>query len=72
MRCCVVVVMGVNPGGLAGCAGRSQDWWIGDPCGKDLQAAACIGDAIDRRVQRLLVGLGGAPGSRRRQRVDRA
>jgi hypothetical protein len=68
----VVMMMGVNPGGLAGGAGRSQDWWSDDPCGKDLQAA-CIGDAIDRRVQRLLVSLGGAPGSRRRQQqVDRA
>jgi arsenate reductase len=35
-----------------------EDWWIDDPRGKDAHAVRCIRDALDRRVQRLLIRMG--------------
>ena len=53
----LVVVMGYDPHDLA--AGRrTEDWCIDDPRGKDADAVRCIRDAIDRRVQRLLIRMG--------------
>jgi arsenate reductase len=53
----MVVVMGYDQHDLA--AGRhSEDWCIDDPRGKDADAVRCIRDAIDRRVQRLLIRMG--------------
>jgi len=37
---------------------RTEDWCIDDPNGKDATAVRCIRDAIDRRVQRLLIRMG--------------
>jgi arsenate reductase len=69
-RAAVVVVMGYDDRALDGCSARAEDWFIDDPCGKDPETVRYIRDAIDRRVQRLLVRLGGAgpssrPGPRR-------
>jgi arsenate reductase (thioredoxin) len=36
----------------------TEDWWIDDPRGKDADAVRCIRDALDRRVQRLLIRMG--------------
>jgi arsenate reductase len=60
----VVVVMGyLDP--AAGGPARCEDWFIDDPSGKDAENVRYLRDAIDRRVQRLLVRLGGAgPSSR--------
>ena len=53
----LVVVMGYAAGDPAG--GRpSEDWCIDDPRGKDPDAVRCIRDALDRRVQRLLIRMG--------------
>jgi arsenate reductase (thioredoxin) len=53
----LVVVMGYATDDLA--AGRrAEDWCIDDPRGKDAEAVRCIRDAIDRRVQRLLIRMG--------------
>jgi arsenate reductase len=53
----LVVVMGYDQHDLA--AGRrTEDWCIDDPRGKDADAVRCIRDAIDRRVQRLLIRMG--------------
>jgi arsenate reductase (thioredoxin) len=53
----LVVVMGYDPDNLAD--GRpSEDWYIDDPRDKDADAVRCIRDAIDRRVQRLLIRMG--------------
>jgi arsenate reductase (thioredoxin) len=53
----LVVVMGYDRDHLAD--GRpSEDWCIDDPRGKDADAVRCIRDAIDRRVQRLLIRMG--------------
>jgi arsenate reductase (thioredoxin) len=35
-----------------------EDWWIDDPRGKDATAVRCLRDALDRRVQRLLIRMG--------------
>jgi arsenate reductase len=52
-----VVVMGYDalrpPDGK-----RTEDWCIDDPRGRDADAIHCIRDAIDRRVQRLLIRMG--------------
>jgi arsenate reductase (thioredoxin) len=53
----LVVVMGYDPHDLAG-GRRTEDWCIDDPRGKDADAVRCIRDAIDRRVQRLLIRMG--------------
>jgi|SRR5829696_612889 len=53
----LVVVMGYAPGDPAG-GRRSEDWCIDDPRGKDATAVRCIRDALDRRVQRLLIRMG--------------
>jgi arsenate reductase (thioredoxin) len=53
----LVVVMGYDQDDLAG-GRRSEDWCIDDPRGKDADAVRCIRDAIDRRVQRLLIRMG--------------
>jgi arsenate reductase len=53
----LVVVMGYDPHDLAG-GRRAEDWCIDDPRGKDADAVRCIRDAIDRRVQRLLIRMG--------------
>ena len=37
---------------------RTEDWCIDDPNGKGPEAIRCIRDAIDRRVQRLLIRMG--------------
>jgi arsenate reductase (thioredoxin) len=53
----LVVVMGYVEGDPA--AGRrTEDWYIDDPRGKHPDAVRCIRDAIDRRVQRLLIRMG--------------
>jgi arsenate reductase (thioredoxin) len=53
----LVVVMGYVQGDPA--AGRrTEDWYIDDPRGKPPDAVRCIRDAIDRRVQRLLIRMG--------------
>lgn len=53
----LVVVMGYDQ--LAPTtARRTEDWCIDDPRGKDADTVRCIRDAIDRRVQRLLIRLG--------------
>ena len=52
----LVVVMGYQDD-LAG-GRRAEDWCIDDPRGKDADAVRCIRDAIDRRVQRLLIRMG--------------
>jgi arsenate reductase len=36
----------------------TEDWWIDDPRGKDAHAVRCLRDALDRRVQRLLIRMG--------------
>ena len=59
-RASVVVVMGYDDSALNGCSARTEDWFIDDPCGKDPEAVRYLRDAIDRRVQRLLLRLGGA------------
>jgi arsenate reductase (thioredoxin) len=53
----LVVVMGYDQDDLAG-GRRTEDWCIDDPRGKDPEAVRCIRDAIDRRVQRLLIRMG--------------
>ena len=53
----LVVVMGYTADDPAG-GRRSEDWCIDDPRGKDADAIRCIRDAIDRRVQRLLIRMG--------------
>ena len=53
----LVVVMGYD--GRAPTDGPpTEDWWIDDPRGKDAHAVRCIRDALDRRVQRLLIRMG--------------
>jgi protein-tyrosine-phosphatase len=61
----LVVVMGYDLDGLAG-GRRAEDWCIDDPRGKDADAVRCIRDAIDRRVQRLLIRMGVAVPTRPR------
>ena len=53
----LVVVMGYDQHGLAA-ARRTEDWCIDDPRGKDADAVRCLRDALDRRVQRLLIRMG--------------
>jgi arsenate reductase (thioredoxin) len=60
----LVVVMGYEQLAPAG-ARRTEDWWIDDPRGKDAETVRVIRDAIDRRVQRLLIRLGVAVPARR-------
>jgi arsenate reductase len=55
----VVVVMGYDVRTLDE-SPRAEDWFIDDPTGKDPETLRYLRDAIDRRVQRLLVSLGGA------------
>jgi arsenate reductase len=60
----LVVVMGYDELDPAA-ARRTEDWWIDDPRGKDADTVRVIRDAIDRRVQRLLIRLGIAVPARR-------
>jgi arsenate reductase (thioredoxin) len=53
----LVVVMGYDGHDLAG-GRRTEDWCIDDPRNKDADTVRCLRDAIDRRVQRLLVRMG--------------
>jgi protein-tyrosine-phosphatase len=53
----LVVVMGYDQGDLTE-GHRTEDWCIDDPSGKGADAVRCIRDAIDRRVQRLLIHMG--------------
>ena len=53
----LVVVMGYDRDDVAGDR-RSEDWCIDDPRDKDADAVRCIRDALDRRVQRLLIRMG--------------
>jgi arsenate reductase len=53
----LVVVMGYDRDNLTE-GRRTEDWCIDDPNGKDVTAVRCIRDAIDRRVQRLLIRMG--------------
>ncbi len=53
----LVVVMGYDQDNVAG-GRRAEDWCIDDPRDKDADAVRCIRDAIDRRVQRLLLRMG--------------
>jgi arsenate reductase len=55
----VVVVMGYDTRTLDE-SPRAEDWFIDDPTGKDPETLRYLRDAMDRRVQRLLVSLGGA------------
>jgi arsenate reductase len=52
----VVVVMGYDQRAPAA-ARHTEDWCIDDPRGKDAETVRRIRDAIDRRVQRLLLSL---------------
>ena len=61
----LVVVMGYDQDGLAA-GGRTEDWCIDDPRGKDADAVRCLRDALDRRVQRLLIRMGVALPTRHR------
>jgi arsenate reductase (thioredoxin) len=61
----LVVVMGYDAGTPAD-GRRTEDWCIDDPSGKDADAIRCIRDAIDRRVQRLLIRMGVAIPTRAR------
>jgi len=61
----LLVVMGYDGNDLTG--GRpSEDWCIDDPRGKDPETVRCLRDALDRRVQRLLIRMGVAVPTRRR------
>jgi len=60
-----VVVMGYDQDNLTQ-GRRAEDWCIDDPRGKDPDAVRHIRDAIDRRVQRLLVRMGVARPTRPR------
>jgi arsenate reductase len=53
----LVVVMGYDQDTLAG-GRRTEDWYIDDPRDKGPDAVRCIRDALDRRVQRLLIRMG--------------
>ena len=53
----LVVVMGYDQDNLTE-GRRAEDWCIDDPRGKGPDAMRCIRDAIDRRVQRLLIRMG--------------
>jgi arsenate reductase len=53
----LIVVMGYDEHALADDR-RTEDWCIDDPRGKDADAIGCIRDAIDRRIQRLLIRMG--------------
>jgi protein-tyrosine-phosphatase len=61
----LLVVMGYDEQALAGDR-PSEDWCIDDPRAKDPEAVRCIRDALDRRVQRLLIHMGVAVPARRR------
>jgi arsenate reductase (thioredoxin) len=61
----LLVVMGYD-GGVATDGPPTEDWWIDDPRGKDAHAVRCIRDALDRRVQRLLIRMGVALPTRSR------
>jgi len=61
----LLVVMGYDRDVLAGDR-PSEDWCIDDPRGKGPDAVRCIRDALDRRVQRLLIRMGVAVPTRRR------
>jgi arsenate reductase len=63
-RADLVVVMGYEQLDPAA-ARRIEDWCIDDPRGKDADTVRFIRDAIDRRVQRLLIRLGIAVPARR-------
>jgi protein-tyrosine-phosphatase len=60
----LLVVMGYDRDVLAGDR-PSEDWCIDDPRGKQPDAVRCIRDALDRRVQRLLIRMGVAVPTRR-------
>ena len=45
---------------------RTEDWWIDDPGGKPPDAVRYLRDALDRRVQRLLIRMGVAVPTRSR------
>jgi protein-tyrosine-phosphatase len=60
----LLVVMGYVQDVLAGDR-PSEDWCIDDPRGKEPDAVRCIRDALDRRVQRLLIRMGVAVPTRR-------
>jgi arsenate reductase (thioredoxin) len=60
----LLVVMGYDREVLAGDR-PSEDWCIDDPRGKGPDAVRCIRDALDRRVQRLLIRMGVAVPTRR-------
>lgn len=53
----LVVVMGYDQDNLTE-GRRAEDWCIDDPRGKGPDSVRCIRDAIDRRVQRLLIRMG--------------
>jgi arsenate reductase (thioredoxin) len=53
----LVVVMGYDRDHLTE-GRRAEDWCIDDPRGKGADSVRCIRDAIDRRVQRLLIRMG--------------
>ena len=61
----LVVVMGYDRRRPAD-GRRTEDWCIDDPRGKPPDAVRCIRDAIDRRVQRLLIRMGVAVPTRPR------
>jgi arsenate reductase (thioredoxin) len=57
-RADVVVVMGYDGQVRLPGTRRVEDWCIDDPRGKQADAVRHIRDALDRRCQRLLAGLG--------------
>jgi arsenate reductase len=61
----LVVVMGYDEQRPAD-GRRTEDWCIDDPRGKPPETVRCIRDAIDRRVQRLLIRMGVAVPTRPR------
>ena len=61
----LVVIMGYDDRRPAD-GRRTEDWWIDDPRGKPPDAVRYLRDALDRRVQRLLIRMGVAVPSRPR------
>jgi arsenate reductase len=61
----LVVVMGYDDRRPAD-GRRTEDWWIDDPRGKPADAVRYLRDALDRRVQRLLIRMGVAVPTRPR------
>ena len=57
----VVITMGCGDACPVYPGKKYEDWALDDPAGRDLEAVRAIRDAIDERVQRLIIQLEGAP-----------